>query len=99
MAEFIYFIHPTRPDMVQQPTDAESSLLKAHFSYLKDLLDQGTVLLAGPSMEPPYTGIVVFKAPDRTAAQSIMDNDPAVHGGVFTARLSPFRCSLGPQST
>ncbi|MEO1272821.1 MAG: YciI family protein [Myxococcota bacterium] len=95
MPHFIYFIHPTRPEMITSGLrDEEKQLLGEHFAYLKELRDRGVVLLAGPSTDPPYTGIVVFKAQDTSEARRIMHSDPAVEGGVFEARLSAFKVSL-----
>jgi uncharacterized protein YciI len=91
---FVYFIHPTRADFIAAPTDAEMARVGEHFNYLKSLMDEGTVLLAGPSTDPPYTGIVIFQAADRRAAQAIVDGDPAVRAGVFEARMSPLALSL-----
>ncbi len=94
LTAFVYFLHPTREGFSENPTDEEVSRVQEHFQYLKTLTAQGVVLLAGPSTDPPFTGIVVFKAANREAAQRIMDGDPAVQAGVFEARLSAFRMSL-----
>ena len=94
MREYVYFIHPTRPEMINAPTERESKLVGEHFQYLKGLLDAGDLILAGPSIEPPYTGIIVFRAMDADAAKRVVEGDPGVAGGVFDARVSEFRCSL-----
>jgi uncharacterized protein len=91
---FIYFIHPTRDGFVEAPTPKEQSAVGDHFNYLKRLVAKGTVLLAGPSTDPPYTGIVILVAPNREAAEAIMNGDPAVQAGVFRARCSPIELSL-----
>lgn len=91
---YIYYIHPVREGFITEPTPDESRKVGAHFEYLKKLMGEGTVLLAGPSTDPPYTGIVILKAKDREAAEAIMNQDPAVRGGVFRARLSPIALSL-----
>ena len=69
-------------------------MVKEHFEYLKKLTEKGVVILAGPSLEPPYTGIVVFRATDPVSARKVMSEDPAVEGGIFRARLAPFKISL-----
>jgi uncharacterized protein YciI len=91
---YIYYIHPAREGFITEPTPDESRKVGAHFEYLKKLTGEGTVLLAGPSTDPPYTGIVIFKAKDRETAEAVMNQDPAVRGGVFRARLSPIALSL-----
>ena len=84
----------------------ENEKISEHARYLKNLLDNGTVVLAGPSSDPTYfpdkdgdalplemptPGIVVFEAESAEAARKIMTNDPAVEAGVFKARLNEFR--------
>lgn len=91
---FVYFIHPAREGFIDEPTEEEAARVGEHFRYLRALTEQGVVVLAGPSLDPPYTGIVIFRATDRAAAETIMRSDPAVAAGVFTARLSPMRISL-----
>ncbi len=91
---YIYYIHPVREGFITEPTPDEANKVGDHFEYLKKLMGEGTVLLAGPSTDPPYTGIVILKAKDRATAEAIMNKDPAVRGGVFRARLSPITLSL-----
>ena len=95
MPTFVYFIHPTHPEMAEgKGTPEQYAKVNEHFNYLKKMTEEGRVVLAGPSTEPPYTGIVIFHAEDEAAAKKIMDRDPAVAAGLFQARLSPFRMSL-----
>ena len=94
-SEFIYLIEPVREGMVEKPTDEEeAAAVEAHFQYLKSLTEQGTVVLAGRTTEPPHVGLVIFRAADRAAAEAIMDDDPAIKAGVFAPRLQPFRIAL-----
>lgn len=39
-------------------------------------------------------GIAIFKAENEEAARTIMENDPAVVGGVMQAQLFPYRIAL-----
>ena len=95
-SEFICFIEPARQGMVEQPTDAEAAAaaVEAHFQYLKSLTEQGIVVLAGRTTEPPHVGLVIFRAADRSAAETIMNDDPAIKAAVFSARLCPFRVAM-----
>ena len=103
---WVYYIRPARPGFFDGATDFENEKIGEHARYLKTLLDDGTLVLAGPSFGPPYypdtdsdtipfemptPGIVVFEAQDAEAARKIMANDPAVKAGVFKARLNEFR--------
>ncbi len=91
---WIIFLEPARAEALSSPTEAEQRAVERHFDYLKLLRDSGVVLLAGPSLEAPYTGIVIFRASDRRSAERVLGSDPAVSAGVFKARLSEFRMSL-----
>lgn len=105
---WVYYLHPARPGFLDAPTEAESGAASAHAAYIKKLTDEGVVILAGPSFDPPAypegpqalplempaPGIVVFKAVDIDAARRIMNGDPAVQAGVFKARLNQFKLSF-----
>jgi uncharacterized protein YciI len=95
--EFLYMIKPTRKDMLATgPTSAEDRVIAEHFAYLKDLADQGMVVLAGRSLttDEHSFGIVIFRAPSRDQARDIMARDPAVAEGVMRAELFPYRIAL-----
>lgn len=47
MAQWIYRIVPTRPEMVADPTDGESAVVEEHFGYLQALKSAGILILAG----------------------------------------------------
>ena len=93
MPHYIYLIHPLRHEFFEQPTPAEEAAMAAHFEYLKQATQAGTVLLAGPCLDDTF-GLVVLKAADETAAQAFMYNDPSVQANVMMAELHPFRISL-----
>ena len=82
--------------LVEGPTAGEQELVGRHFSYLKELTETGTVLLAGrtTNTDPSSFGIVVFEAENEAAAIQVMNKDPAVAGGVFRAELFPYSIAL-----
>jgi len=89
---WMYVIRPVRGGMVDAPTDEEAALLREHFAYLQRHRDEGLVRLAGPSVVPGDTfGIVVLATEDEGIARQMMENDPAVAGGLMRAELRPFR--------
>lgn len=92
--EWIYFIHAPREDFAATMTDDEQEVWGAHFARLQRLLDEGVVILVGPTLGRINTGIAVFEAPDEEAARRIMDEDPAIASGIATGELRPFRVSL-----
>jgi uncharacterized protein YndB with AHSA1/START domain/uncharacterized protein YciI len=93
-SHWVYFIRPSRPELVENGTPEERRHIGAHFQYLKRLTEAGTVVAAGPTTQPPFVGIVIFEAPTREAAAAVMEGDPAVKAGVFKAELAPFSLSL-----
>jgi uncharacterized protein YciI len=94
MSEWICFMHPRRDDFAATMTDEEREVWAVHFERLRQLLDDGVTVLAGPTLGPVNTGIHVFEAPDEETARRIMEEDPAIAGGYARGELRPFRVSL-----
>jgi uncharacterized protein YciI len=94
VAEWIYFLHPPRDNFAATLTEAEKEVWERHFARLQQLLRDGVVVLAGPTLGKLNTGIVVFEARDEEAAREIMDHDPVVDGGFARGELRPFHISL-----
>ena len=95
--QFLYRIQPTRPGMLSEgPTAEEAAIVGAHFEYLKRLMDKGVVILAGRTQTTDSSsfGIVIFRAESPEKAESIVQADPAVSGGVMSAELFPYRIAL-----
>jgi uncharacterized protein YciI len=94
MAEWIYFIHPPRDDFAATMTDEEGSVWAEHFARLQQLLADGVLIMAGPTLGTINTGLAVFEADDEDAARAIMAADPVMISGFATGELRPFRVSL-----
>ena len=94
MAEWVYFLHSPREDFAATMTDAEQAVWREHFAWLKQLLDDGVLVMAGPTLGRINTGISIFEAPDEDAARALMNADPVLAGGFATGELRPFRLSL-----
>ena len=95
--QFLYMIRPTRLEMLTEgPTNEEERIISEHFQYLKDLTEQGVLILAGRTQNTDSSsfGIVIFKAPSEAAAITVVDDDPAVSQGVMSAELFPYRVAL-----
>jgi len=82
--------------LIEGPTDEEARVVGAHFHYLKDLSEQGVVVLAGRTTteDESVFGIFVFRAGSEEAARALMESDPAVCQGVMKAELFPFRVAI-----
>jgi uncharacterized protein len=93
MSEWLCVIRPPRPTFIDDSTPEEDQVMRDHFAYLKSLLDAGRLILAGPSLDPPF-GIIVFEAESEDEARRLIEGDPSVAAGVQTPELYPFRASL-----
>ena len=93
MAEFICILTPPRQTFVEDITDEEREIMSRHFRYLEGLLEEGRLVLAGPSLGPVF-GVSVLEADDLEHARELVAADPAVSSGLQKAEVSPFRVSL-----
>jgi uncharacterized protein YciI len=94
MGEWIYFLHPPRDDFADTMTEEERRVWGEHAAYLQHLLDDGTLVMAGPTLGSINTGIAVFEAADEHVARRIMEQDPVVAGGYAAGELREFRASF-----
>ena len=97
MPEFVYLLKATRLEMLTEGgTPHENEIVDTHFAYLQDLTERGIMILVGRTLnaDERTLGIAVFRAESEDAARGIMENDPAVAGGVMHAELFPFRIAL-----
>jgi uncharacterized protein YciI len=94
MASWIYFLHPPRPDFAATMSEAESAVFAEHFQHLQRLLDDGALVLAGPTLGESNTGIAIFEAEDEEAARRVMESDPAVASGVVFGELREMRLTF-----
>lgn len=95
--QWLYHLVPARLGMVSEgPTPEEAETVSRHFAYLKDLTEKGVMILMGRTQNNDEStfGIAIFEAEDESAARRIMENDPAVIGGVMKATLYPYKIAL-----
>lgn len=93
MNHFVYLIRPVRPDFLQSATAEEEVTMDRHFQYLKGLAAEGRLMLAGPCLDAAF-GIVILVTESEDEARTMMENDPAVLGGVMVSELHPFKVSI-----
>jgi uncharacterized protein YciI len=91
MAEWIYFLHPPRDDFAATMTDEEREAFAAHAAWLRRLLTDGVLILAGPTLGSVNTGIGIFEAPDEESARRIIEDDPVAGGGFARPELRPYQ--------
>lgn len=85
---FLYLIRPPRPTFLMDASDAEKATMGRHTAYLQKLLDEGKLLLAGPTLDGMY-GVGILTVTDAVEAETIMKNDPAVQEGLVTPSVHP----------
>lgn len=93
MPTFCYQNQLVDRTVVQDPDEATQATMRKHFTYLKDALATGQLVLAGPCEDLAF-GLVIYHAENEQAAHDFMENDPAIREGLMTAELHPFRVSL-----
>lgn len=96
----IYILRPVRTGMVTDgPDEHETPILAAHYKYLMDLGEAGQLSVFGRTANNDETtiGLVLINSDVEADARSVMENDPAVEGGVMSAALFPFRMAF-PQA-
>ena len=73
--QWLYRIQPVRATMLAEgSTPEEDEITRQHFTYLKQLCEAGTVILAGRTLNTGYSsfGIIIFKAESEAAAWDIV---------------------------
>ena len=83
----------TTPEFPNDISELQTVAIANHFEYLKNLLDEGKLILAGRT-EDAEIGIAIILAHDDTEAQTIFENDPAVLNGIFQGTVKPFSLAL-----
>ena len=75
---FLARLVPNRPNFVTTMTPDELATMGAHGAFLQSQLAAGTLVVAGPVMDPagPY-GMAVFEAESLEAIQGLLEKDPA----------------------
>ena len=97
MPTYIYRIQPVRPAMLADgATEAEARITAEHFAYLRRLMADGLLILAGRTLNSDYSsfGIAIFEARDDEHMRQLTEADPGVAQKLFRAEWFPFRIAL-----
>jgi uncharacterized protein YciI len=94
MAEWIYFLHPPRAHFAATMTEEEQAAFAAHGEYLRRLLADGVLIVAGPTLGERNTGIMIFEARDEAAARAVVESEPVTRAGLARGELRGFRMGL-----
>jgi len=93
---FFSIIRPYRQDFIVNPKENEKKVMSDHFYYLKSLLKQNKLYLAGPTLisEDPF-GIIIFETETEEEARELLENDPSIKAGIQKiVDIRPIRLSL-----
>ncbi len=67
-----------RPNFAMSMTADEQATMRAHGEFLQSQLTAGTLVVAGPVMDPAgIFGVVVFEAESVDEIRRLLDRDPA----------------------
>ena len=93
---FYAVIKPYRQDFITNPKEEEDKIMRDHFRYLKKLLEQNKLFLAGPTLIPEDpSGIIILETETEEEAKKLLENDPSVKAGIQKiADFRPIRLSL-----
>lgn len=93
---FYAIIKPYRQDFLTNPKEDENKIMSDHFFYLKSLLKQKKLILAGPTLIPddPF-GLIILEANTEEEAKNLLENDPSVKAKIQNIMdFRPIRLSL-----
>ena len=90
-----YFIRllGKRPGWPEDMTPAEEEIMAEHFEYLKKLVAEKRVVMAGPVWKPTF-GLMILRVDSEAEARDIMRNEPSVSKGLHTYEMQPMILSL-----
>ena len=94
---YLYTLHPKRLAMLTEGATPEEQMTAArHWLYSQELLNRGVIVFAGRTLTRDESSFAtcVIRAESDEAARKIMEDDPAVVGGVFSAKLFRFQPML-----
>jgi len=104
MPQWLIVLSLARPEL-QDPkawTPADNAAVGAHFGRLQKLTEEGKVVLFGRTQDtqpngnlvPDTMGLIILEAPDRAAAQAVLDGDPAVKAGLMRGKVFSYQVAL-----
>ncbi|MFX1500935.1 MAG: YciI family protein [Promethearchaeota archaeon] len=93
---YYVIIKPYRQDFLTNPKESENEIMKDHFNYLKALLKQKKLFLAGPTLIPedPF-GLIILETNTEKEATEILEKDPSIKAEIqMVTDFRPIRLSL-----
>jgi uncharacterized protein YciI len=92
---FFMRLNPPRPDFATTMTPEERAMMGQHSAYLRDLLAQGKLILAGPVLDPAGVfGLGIIEVESHQEALQIAANDPSVRSGMNRYDVIPMQLGM-----
>jgi uncharacterized protein len=90
-----YFVRllGNRPGWPEDMTPAEEEIMGEHFEYLKKLVAEKKVVLAGPVWKPTF-GMIILRVDSEAEARAIMADEPSVVKGLHNYEMQEMVLSL-----
>ena len=92
--QWLAVLTPGRATFPGDATAEELAMIARHASWLEELASAGRVLLFGRTQdeaERAPMGVVIFAADDRSAAEALMHEDPALASGLMAWEVRPYK--------
>lgn len=96
MSKMYYFLklHPPRASFTQDMTPDERAVMMAHIAYWAPYVDNGTMVVMGPVMDPAGAyGVGVIGVDAEEDLKTLLDADPA--NGLNRYEVHPMRAKVG----
>lgn len=91
MKSYVLAILKTGPYTTENKAERDS-LFNGHFSNMQVMADKGQLVVAGPlgKNDKQYRGIFILNTTSIDDARKWLDNDSAIHAGIFEVEYFPW---------
>ena len=102
--QWLIVLNIARPELQDSKnwTKEDNAAVGAHFVRLQKMTEEGKVLFFGRTQDttadgklvPDTLGLIVLEAPDRAAAEAVLQGDPAVKAGIMRGKVFSYKIAL-----
>ena len=102
--QWLIVLNIARPELLDPKkwTKEDNAAVGAHFVRLQKMTEEGKVLFFGRTQDttadgklvPDTLGLIVLEAPDRAAAEGVLQSDPAVKAGIMRGKVFSYKIAL-----
>ncbi len=94
MRKYVLCVLKTGPNATTLPKDSVKKILGGHMKNINALESQGKLVVAGPFTDnTDWEGVFVFTVETVEDAKKLVETDPGIQTGLFTAELHPWYSS------